>query len=141
MDPIRAVAAISSFVSVGGALQKLLKRLGRYLHTLLHAVSQIATVADRVSAFSRQLIILQGTLEGLPKSLLWRVKTFTTLTNTENIKRQVQYEQHKTEMVFEAYQNMHRHAAESSEVMDMAVQRSTERAKMKSRPGMERSTE
>lgn len=82
MDPISAVAAISSFVPVAGALQKLLKRLGRYLHTLLYAVSQIATVADQVSAFSRQLFILQATLESLPKSLLWRVKTFTTLTNT-----------------------------------------------------------
>ena len=69
MDPISAVAAISSFVSVAGALQKLLKKLGRYLKTLLHAVSEIAAVAHQVSGFSLQLIVLQETLEGLPERL------------------------------------------------------------------------
>lgn len=69
MDPISAVAAISSFVSVAGALQKLLKKLGRYMKTLLHAVSEIAALADQVSGFSLQLIVLQETLEGLPETL------------------------------------------------------------------------
>ena len=69
MDPISAVAAISSFVSVAGALQKLLRKLGRYLKTLLHAVSEIAALADQVSGFSLQLIVLQEMLEGLPETL------------------------------------------------------------------------
>ena len=69
MDPISAVAAISSFVSVAGALQKLLRKLGRYMKTILHAVSEIAALADQVSGFSLQLIVLQETLEGLPESL------------------------------------------------------------------------
>ena len=70
MDPIGAVAAISSFVQVTEALQKLLKRLVRYVKTLIHAVSQIASVADQVSGFSRQLIVLEETLGGLPDFLL-----------------------------------------------------------------------
>ena len=69
MDPISAVAAISSFVSVAGALQKLSRKLGRYLKTLLHAVSEIVALADQVSGFSLQLIVLQETLEGLPETL------------------------------------------------------------------------
>ena len=69
MDPISAVAAISSFLSVAGALQKLLKKLGKYLKTILHAVTEIAALADQVSGFSLQLIVLQETLEGLPESL------------------------------------------------------------------------
>ena len=69
MDPISAVAAISSFISVAGALQKLLKKLGRYLKTFMHAVSEIAAVAHEVSGFSLQLIVLQETLESLPESL------------------------------------------------------------------------
>ena len=69
MDPISAVAAISSFISVAGTLQKLLKKLGRYLKTLMHAVSEIAAVAHEVSGFSLQLIVLQETLESLPESL------------------------------------------------------------------------
>ena len=69
MDPISAVAAISSFISVASALQKLLKKLGKYMKTLVHAVSEIATLADQVSGFSLQLIVLQETLEGLPENL------------------------------------------------------------------------
>ena len=69
MDPISAIAAISSFVSVAGALQKLLRKLGRYLETLLHAVSEIAALADQVLGFSLRLIVLQETLEGLPETL------------------------------------------------------------------------
>ena len=73
MDPISAVAAISSFISVAGALQKLLKKLGRYLKTFVHAVSEIAAIAHEVSGFSLQLIVLQETLESLPESLQQRV--------------------------------------------------------------------
>ena len=69
MDPISAVAAISSFISVAGALQKLFKKLGRYLKTFMHAVSEIAAVAHEVSGFSLRLIVSQETLESLPESL------------------------------------------------------------------------
>ena len=72
MDPISAVAAIASFISVSGAMQKLLRKLGRYRKTLMHAVSEIAAVAHEVSVFSLQLILLQETLESLPESLQQR---------------------------------------------------------------------
>lgn len=73
MDPTSAVAAISSFISVAGALQKLLKKLGRYLKTFMHAVSEIAAIAHEVLRVSLQLIVLQETLESLPESLQQRV--------------------------------------------------------------------
>ena len=50
-----------------------MKKLGRYLKTFMHAISEIAAIAHEVSVFSLQLILLQETLESLPKSLQQRV--------------------------------------------------------------------
>ena len=69
MDPISAVAAISSLISFASALQKLLKKLKKYLKSFMHAVSEIAAVAHEVSGFSLQFIILQEALESLPEKL------------------------------------------------------------------------
>lgn len=71
MDPISGTA---SFIAIAGALQGVYKRLTRYARIFYNAFSEIMLLANEVSGFSRTLLLIQETLDGLPHAVLASIR-------------------------------------------------------------------